>query len=136
MNVLSRQKYTDALRQTSQLIAAKPSQPGAAMFPVRAVITLALFEVSFPLGMSQLIRQNLMSTDCPRWCVEAVDGDRQYTYSWSHCSSSRRLAHTYSACWRGERHTTTHVFSCRCSPRKDWLILGANNTPVYPVTTH
>ncbi|KAK8111550.1 uncharacterized protein PG998_008007 [Apiospora kogelbergensis] len=45
MNVLSRQKYTDALRQTSQLIAAKPSQPGAAMFPVRAVITLALFEI-------------------------------------------------------------------------------------------
>ncbi|KAK6834278.1 hypothetical protein PG987_008972 [Apiospora arundinis] len=45
MNVLSRQKYTDALRQTSQLIAAKPSQPGAVMFPVRAVITLALFEI-------------------------------------------------------------------------------------------
>ncbi|KAK8058960.1 hypothetical protein PG994_009408 [Apiospora phragmitis] len=45
MNVLSRQKYTDALRQTSQLIAAKPTQPGAVMFPVRAVITLALFEI-------------------------------------------------------------------------------------------
>ncbi|KAK8034769.1 hypothetical protein PG993_009764 [Apiospora rasikravindrae] len=45
MNVLSRQKYTDALRQTSQLIAAKPTKPGAVMFPVRAVITLALFEI-------------------------------------------------------------------------------------------
>ncbi|KAK8136653.1 hypothetical protein PG984_004593 [Apiospora sp. TS-2023a] len=45
MNNLSRQKYTDALRQTSQLIAAKPTNPGAVMFPVRAVITLALFEI-------------------------------------------------------------------------------------------
>lgn len=50
MNTLSRQKYTDALRQTSQLIATKPTQPGAVMFPVRAVITLALFEVSFFAG--------------------------------------------------------------------------------------
>lgn len=46
MNLLSRQKYTLALRQTGQLISTKPSDPLSLMAPLRAVVTLALFEVA------------------------------------------------------------------------------------------
>jgi hypothetical protein len=46
MNLLSRQKYTMALKQTGQLIATKPTSPLSVMAPLRAVVTLALFEVT------------------------------------------------------------------------------------------
>lgn len=45
MNLMARQKYTLALKQTGQLIAAGPSDTVAVMGPLRAVVTLAMFEV-------------------------------------------------------------------------------------------
>ncbi|KAK6088344.1 White-opaque regulator 1-like protein 2 [Seiridium cupressi] len=45
MNLLARQKYTTALKQTSQLIATGPADAIAVMGPLRAVVTLAMFEV-------------------------------------------------------------------------------------------
>jgi hypothetical protein len=45
MNLIARQKYTAALKQTGQLIAAGPSDTSSVMGPLRAVVTLAMFEV-------------------------------------------------------------------------------------------
>ncbi|KAI1847817.1 hypothetical protein JX265_009245 [Neoarthrinium moseri] len=45
MNLVARQKYTTALKQTGQLIAAGPSDTVSVMGPLRAVVTLAMFEV-------------------------------------------------------------------------------------------
>jgi hypothetical protein len=45
MNLVARQKYTTALKQTSQLIAAGPADAIAVMGPLRAVVSLAMFEV-------------------------------------------------------------------------------------------
>lgn len=45
MNLVARQKYTTALKQTGQLIAAGPSDAISVMGPLRAVVTLAMFEV-------------------------------------------------------------------------------------------
>lgn len=51
MNMLSRQKYTQALTQVQGLIASKPTGSATVIPPLRIVVTLALFEVSFqPLG--------------------------------------------------------------------------------------
>lgn len=46
MNMLSRQKYTQALTQVQGLIAAKPTASTTVIPPLRIVVTLALFEVS------------------------------------------------------------------------------------------
>lgn len=45
MNLIARQKYTAALKQTGQLIATGPSDVISVMGPLRAVVTLAMFEV-------------------------------------------------------------------------------------------
>lgn len=46
MNMFSRQKYTQALKQVQGLIAAKPTASTTVIPPLRIVVTLALFEVS------------------------------------------------------------------------------------------
>ncbi|KAH8668336.1 hypothetical protein BX600DRAFT_254071 [Xylariales sp. PMI_506] len=45
MNLIARQKYTTALKQTGQLIASRPIDTPSVMSPLRAVVMLALFEV-------------------------------------------------------------------------------------------
>jgi hypothetical protein len=46
MNLVARQKYVTALKQTGQLIATGPSDTLSVMSPLRAVVTLAMFEVT------------------------------------------------------------------------------------------
>ncbi|KAH8200239.1 hypothetical protein TruAng_005575 [Truncatella angustata] len=45
MNLVARQKYTTAMKQTRQLIATGPNDAVSVMAPLRAVVSLAMFEV-------------------------------------------------------------------------------------------